>query len=436
MSSSSPFCPDFRETPYWWDGVFSAPGSADAPAVPSHVDVLVVGAGLTGVSAAYELAKAGRKVLVCDANEPGSGASSRNFGMVGRYSRHPFSSLMKNHGLDVAKSYYNKLDEVYLSTILRIEEEELDCDLRKTGRFIGALRPEHFERLKKEYELRAEHLDEDVRIIPADQQVEIGTGVYHGGVYIASNASIHPGRYYKAMRERAERQGAQIAGHTPVVAIAAEKDGFAVKAGNSVLRARDVLVATNGYSGKVTPWITRRLTPIVAYMIATEPLPPETIAEILPNRRSYSDNRRTTNSMTVSPDGRRLLMNGRTGEGASSMKARALDIYSDLLYFFPKLAGVRISHGWVCRCAATWNQYPATGVYRGMHYALGYCFSGNAMAPHLGRKAAMRILGRPEAETIWTANPLPPRVPAIARNPVAVSSVMKYYRWADRPAAR
>jgi len=433
--SSAIFADDFKETPYWWDALPHAAEDASKPP-PKATDVAIVGGGLTGVSAAYELARAGRDVLVLDAAEPGFGASSRNHGMLGRNFKHPFKELMATIGLDEAIGYYRELHEAYSSAVDRIRDEELGCEFRKTGRFVGALSPGHYERLAREYELRARHLGESVEIVPTSEQVEIGAAHYHGGVIIHDNAALQPALYYRAMRRRAERAGASVVGNTAVTEIQRRDGKFQLHTPRGDIAARDVLIATNGYTTGQTPWHRKRLVPINAYTVVTEPLAESTAKALLPGHRTYHDNRRRSNPFLLAPDGsNRLLFGSRTGLVApTSLRGLATKIHADMLFFFPQLDGVKLTHAWHGRCAATWDLFPHAGVHDGIHYALGYCFSGNAMAPYLGRKSALRILGAPEARTRFDNGSFP-HVPWPARRRWFMPALMTYYSWADRSVA-
>jgi len=367
MIDTSIFSADFREHPYWRDALPAQEYTSTADAIPRSADVVVVGAGLTGVSAAWELANAGRDVVALDAGEPGAGASSRNAGMLGRYFKHSFG--------------------------------------------------------------------EQVKFISASESIELGSQRYHGGVHVLDNGSLQPALYVRAMRGRAERAGARIVGHCPVAAIVRDRHGFEAVTPRGTLRARDVLVATNGYTSELTPWLVKRLIPIDAYMIATEPLSEDLLRGLLPAHRTYLDNRRNSNYMQRSPDGKRLLFGGRTGHRPPTLRRLAVDLYRDMRFLFPQLEGVKITHAWTGRCAATADLFPHTGVHDGMHYALGYCFSGNAMAPYLATKAAKRILGSPDAHTIFAKDDFP-RVPWPARQARLMPLVMRYYEWMDRPTQR
>lgn len=436
MSEASLLSPDFKARPYWWDALKRdrCANEGAAGELPKSADVIIVGAGLTGVSAAWELVRGGRDVVVLDAGEPGEGGSSRNAGMLGRNFKHSFKGLMETHGLDTARAYFSELHEIYNGAVACIAEEKIDCDYRKCGRFIGALSPAHHARLAEEYELRARHLGEELELVPVAEELEIGSTRYYGGVHIVDNASIQPARYYDALRRRAERVGARIIGHTPVSGITRDGKRFVAHTERGTIGARDVLIATNGYTRQVLPWFFKRLIPINAFMVATEPFSDNLAKSVLPAHRTYSDNRRTANYMQLSPDGKRLLFGGRTGMRPRSLKHLAVDLHREMSFLFPQLEGVKIEYAWTGRCAASGDLFPHTGIHDGMHYSMGYCFSGNAMGPYLGMKAAKRIMGSSDGDTIF-GRPLP-GIMWPARQQSLIPLVMNYYRWMDQPVEK
>ncbi|MFM0653549.1 NAD(P)/FAD-dependent oxidoreductase [Paraburkholderia sediminicola] len=426
---------DFRQAPFWWDAIVSASASIQDAPLPRQVDVVVVGAGLTGVEAARALAVAGRRVIVVDAGTPGRGASTRNAGQIGRNFKHSFGALCESVGMDLAKGYFQELRAAYDAVALLGEEAGDAIGWRTCGRVVGAMSPAHLERLHTEYSLRARQLGEEVEFLDASAvSKELGSELYHGGVRILANGAIHPGMYYEFMRARSVAAGVSIIGQTAVTGVAGQQGAFEVHTARGTIRCENVIVATNGYSGPAAPWFERRLAPINAYMIATEPLSKEAWRAVLPRSRTYHDNRRRSHFMTFSPDGSRLLFGGRTGTHPFSLMKIAAQLHADMGFIFPDLADVRISHAWTGRCAATRDLFPHVGVNpQGLHYALGYCFSGNAMGPYLGRKVAAMILGNAEeAHTLFNRDQFP-AMPLPTRGPWFMPMMLNYYAWADRP---
>jgi glycine/D-amino acid oxidase-like deaminating enzyme len=420
--------------PYWWEDVPALTAAPrEAGPLPADVDVLVVGGGLTGAAAAHELATAGRDVLVLDAAAAGSGASSRNAGMVGRYLKYSFGELMASRGLDTAKAVFGEMQRVYDECIARIRDEGLACGLRLDGRVVGAVSPAHRERLYREWDLRGRHLGERFHRLDTPRD-EIASRYYHGGIHIIDNAALQPALYADAMLRRAEAAGAAIRGGCAVTGYAREADGrFRVATGRGTIMARDLVVATNGLTDARLPAFADRLAPINALMMATEELPGELIARHWPHQRTYHDNRRNSNYMQVSPDGRRLVFGGRTGLHRHATPRATAALRREMIALFPALGDVAISHVWTGRCAVSADMFPHYGVREGVHFALGYCFSGLAMAPYLGRRAARLLLGRDQGDSFFRRDDLKP-MPWLARQEALMPLAMHYYRWRDRPA--
>lgn len=425
------FTEDFKTTPYWWE---AAPRpEAEAPALPHMVDVAIVGSGITGLSAALTLARAGRSVLVLDKGEPGIGASARNAGFVGRVLKHSLTELMERHGVEHAAALYREMRAAADSVREMVEGEGIACHYRMGGRFMAALSPRQYEHMGREYELRARHLGDVSEMVPrARQHAEIGSDHYHGGVVIPDLAGLHPGLYHQGLLDRALAAGVTVAAKSEVLAIEKAGKGFAVSTGRGMLGARDVLVATNGYTPAAAPWLRRRVIPFDAWMIATEPLGEDRTKRLFPNDRVYLDYNTNIFFFRRAPDGKSVLFGGRTGSRFPDIRTMAARLHADMVAIFPDLKGSRLSHGWTGRCAATFDMYPHVGVQDGIHYAMGYCFVGIPLGTHLGRKAALRILGRAEeARTAFDALPFR-SAPFYSGNPWFVPAAMKYYDWADR----
>jgi glycine/D-amino acid oxidase-like deaminating enzyme len=429
------FTADFKDTPYWWDAAPRATATPTAP--PAKIDVAIVGSGITGLNAALELARAGRSVVVLDAEDLGHGASTRNAGYVGRSLKHGFGELMQGHGVAYAVAVYREMQAAFDAVAMRVREEQIECGFKIRGRLVLTKAPRQYDDIARELELRKTHLGSDFTMLPrAALRDEIASDLYCGGALIPDLGSIHPGLYHRGLLERAHAAGAMLVGRTPVErVVAADGGGFDVTTPLGTTRARDVLVATNGYSGPLMPWLQRRLIPFDAYMIATEPLAPAVMSRLLPTDRTYIDHVHDIISMRRSPDGTRILFLWRTGTRPTGAREKGAQLWLDAVRIVPEIATLKVSHSWTGRCAGTFDLWPHLVERDGIHFAGGYCFAGVPMGTYLGTKAAHRILGSRDGDTVFAERGFP-TVPFYSGNPWFVPAVMKYYGLRDRWASR
>ena len=426
------FTEDFKALPYWWEAT-PRPDDADTD-LPAKADMLIIGSGYTGLCAALETARAGRQTLVIDAEDAGWGCSTRNGGMVSAGIKPNFEELAVRHGEAVARAILSdgKAALSWIGDFVRTEG--IDCDYVVSGEFFGAFTPRQLDILVADLSRQPPDLAEAWHKVPkSEQHREIDTEAYHGGVVFDDCGSIDPAKYHQGLLDRVIAAEARIVSHCPAIAIERDGDGFTVRTGKGIVRARDVVIATNGYTGAATPWQRRRVIPIGSYIIATEPLPKALMDRLLPTARTMSDTRKVVYYYRPSPDRSRIVFGGRVSSRETDPLKSAPLLRRDLIALFPDLADVRISHSWMGYVAYTFDHLAHLGRHDGVHYALGYCGSGIAMSSYLGTRIGQQVLGQAEGRTGFDGIGFSTR-PFYTGNPWFMPAIVAYYRWRDRLA--
>lgn len=416
--------------PYWWDET-PRPIIAET-SLPSRVDVLVVGSGYTGLNAALVTARAGRSTLILEKGRVGEGCSTRNGGQISTSVKPGFAELARRHGADTARAILMEGREALRWIGDFTAAEGIDCHFSVCGRFHAAHSPRAFERMRKEAETQTPGLEVEIDIVPrAEQHREIGSDAYHGGIVLRRHAVIDPGRYHAGLLARVQAAGATVAENCPAGAIRREPDGFRVSTPRGEISAREIVIATNGYTGAATPWLRRRIIPIGSYVIATEPLPRETMRALIPQNRIVSDSRKVVYYYRLSPDGTRMIFGGRVSQAETDPRISGPLLHAEMSRLFPQLKTTRISHSWMGFVGYTFDTLAHTGSHDGMHYAMGYCGSGVSMASYLGMRAGQRVLGLAEGRTAFERPRFQTR-PLYTGNPWFLAASVAYYRWLDK----
>ena len=384
-----------------------APAPSDYP-LPAQVDVLVVGTGYTGLSAARETAAAGRSTLVLDAGAVGTGCSSRNGGQVAYSIKPSFEALKARLGKDRAFRICREgLDAV---AYLRSLAQQIDCDWRAQGCFFGAHTARHFARMARDAENQPAGLEQKISVVSqSEQSGEISSDFYHGGTVYHDDASVDPTRLLLALLRRAVDSGATVVDHCQVITIRKSAAGFEVLTLRGIVRARQVLLATNGYSGPLSPWHRRRVIPIGSYQIATEPLGAERVRSLIPHGRNIVDSRHVVVYFRPSADGERLIFGGRAALAEQNPLLCAPRLRRMMTRIFPQLESARISHAWVGWVAYTFDTLPHLGQHDGVHYCMGYCGQGVPLAPYFGTRLGQQMLGLAQGRTALDGLPFPAR---------------------------
>ncbi len=428
--SNTIFSDDFKPHPFWWDE--TPRPESDQVAPPVKTDVLIIGSGYTGLQCALETARGGMDTLVIEAQTAGWGCSSRNGGQISGDIKPDYEELARKYGakkaFDLVKEARNARE--WISEFVR--EEDIDCDFAQCGRYHGAHNPRQFKRLVEMVNDQPRGLEQPLDIVERkDQASEIDSDFYHGGLIFGNHCSIDPAKYHQGLLKAATDNGVRVVSLCQAVNIERTTNKFRVTTDKGVIDAKKVVVATSGYTEKVTRWQRRRLIPIGSYMLATEQLATARVSKLLPKDRVYSDTRKLVVYYRRSPDGTRILFGGRVSVFESDPVISAPALRQEMLRIFPQLEDVKLSHAWMGFVGYTFDFLPHLGEQDGLFYAMGYCGSGICLASYFGNRLGMQVLGRAEGKIAFNDLRFQGR-PLYTGNPWFLGAIVRYHQLRDR----
>lgn len=385
---------------YWLESAQPFAG-AEAGPVEGKADVVVVGGGFTGLSAALALARRGASVVLLEAERVAAGASGRNGGHVNNGTSHDYAALAAKLGAEHARALYRAFDDA-VDTVERIaREEQIQCDFRRSGKIKLAAKPAHYDRLARSFEVLNRECDPETELIPRGRlRAEIGSDAFHGGLLYRKSAQMHMGRFGAGLAEAAKRAGARLYEDAPVTALT-RLDGAAhrVATPRGTIEAGQVLVATGPSRNGPFAWFRRRIVPVGSFIVVTEPLTPAQLDSVMPTRRTATTTKHIGNYFRISPDDR-LIWGGRARFATSNPTSDARSgevLRAQLDATFPQLRGVRLDYCWGGLVDMTEDRLPRAGEHEGLFYAMGLSGHGAQMSAHLGQQMAKVMAGEREA---------------------------------------
>lgn len=410
--------------------------TAHHPAFPplngDHVtDVAIIGGGYTGLGAAIELAGQGVDVTVLDSAQIGSGASGRNGGQIHTGQRLDPMHLESLFGADRARQLWDMSQDARASLSDLIATHHVDCDLK--GGLIHSWHKPEFAADDRAYAdfVRERYGYDKIRLLSkAETASELGTDVYHGGIFDGGGGHLHPLKLAIGMVGAAATLGARLFENSHVTGYEQRGDGVHLRLANgATVTAQRLLICGNGYMEGLNETVDAHVMPINNFILTTEPLDDPAI---LPNDYAAADSRFVVNYWRKTPDNR-LLFGG--GENYTPWFPKDLKAFvrRNMLKVYPQLANVRISHAWGGTLAITLSRAPfVRQLAPNIFVSAGYSGQGVVLAPYFGRLLARAITGNSKDVDLLAQLPTPAFFGGrLLRWPALVAG-LSYYALRDR----
>jgi glycine/D-amino acid oxidase-like deaminating enzyme len=365
---------------------------ATAPLAPAtstfegrlETDVLVVGAGYTGLSCALTLAEAGRPVILLEAGDIGHGASGRNGGQVIPGLKHDPDDLVARFGRDRGETLVRLTGGAADRLFALVAKHHIDCAATQCG----WIQPAHSAAAARRIIARTRQWTArgaPVELLTRDRLAQmLGTDVYTAGWLDHRAGALHPLAYARGLARAAIGHGARVHTGSPATRLVREDDAWVITTPRGQARARQVVLATDAYAGALWPELAVNQLLVTSVQIATDPLPEVDRRAILPGGTVASDTRELLYYFRLDPDGRFVI--GGRGSVTESVPER---VYAALrraaAQMYPQLADVQWPYRWYGRVGITRDWLPHLAeVAPGVWAALGYCGRGVAMATTMG----------------------------------------------------
>ncbi len=378
--------------------------AASANPAPEHprlegdveCDACVIGAGITGSSAALELAERGYETVVLESQRVGWGASGRSGGQaIFGYSCDQ-SKLESLVGKPHARRLWDLSVEAMALTKARIERHAIDCDYRP-GQLHAAIKPRQVEELHGwQRQLEDDYGYDSLRMIDRDELAGLmDTRRYLGGLYDSASGHLHPLNYTLGLNAAAVAAGARVFENSPAVALE-RGQGIRVRTDRGAVRCRQVLLCGNAYLGALSRRLRQMIMPVGTYIVATEPLGEELGRSLIRNGMAVADINFVLDYFRLSADWR-MLFGGRVSYSTVPPPSLPRSLRARMLKVYPQLRDARIDYAWGGNVAITMNRAPHFGrLEEDVYFAQGFSGHGIVLTAFAGKLLAEAVAGTAE----------------------------------------
>ena len=398
---------------------------------PAETEVAIIGGGFTGLSAALHLAEAGVAATVLEAETPGWGASGRNGGQVNPGLKEDPDAVEARFGAEMGARMVRLSGDAADLVFGLIRRHGIDC----AGAQTGWIQPVHDRAALSVVEKRVTQWNRrgaPLRMLSKGETADLlGTGQYLAGMIDERGGNLHPLNYALGLATAAQHAGAVLHGQSRALRLESSDAGHFIHTAQGSLKARRVLVCTNGYTDGLLPPLARTVVPIRSIQVATAPLGDNIRKSILPGGHSASDSRRLLLYFRLDPQGR-FVMGGRGAYDEAGTRLQMEMLRKVSVQLYPQLKEADWNFDWGGFVAMTADHYPHLNRVRpGIMAALGYNGRGVAMATAMGKVLADWASGTPEEALDFPVTEPRPIPFHFLRRP-AVAATVSWYRLRDR----
>ncbi len=357
-------------------------------------DVVVIGGGITGVSAALQLAVRGVDVMLLEAHDFGWGASGRSGGQILSGYSISQNEIERLVGVDTAHELWQHSLAALAWTRHCIEQYRIDCDLTNGCLYVG-VKPKQARELNDWAAYLGQHYNhsETQYLDRSELQAVLASTRYHGGVFEPSSGHLHPLNYCLGLTAAAQRSGARLYKHCPVQGVHSNNTKVTVNTQFGSIACDQVIYACNAYLDRLQPNLAKWIMPVSTYIIATEPLSEEIAVGLIANRAAVADTNLVLDYYRLSADNR-MLFGGLVSYSNVELFDPTRSLRRRMLKVFPQLTDTAIDFSWGGCVAVTRRRLPHIGLLApSSWFAQGFSGHGMALSGYTGKLLAEAVLG-------------------------------------------